>query len=170
MPLSKSIKILFVVYVINQRRCNEALFVFIELKYKDYSILRYSLFQSDVNAMYVFLFKMFSIWINLVKKYIVMNCKKISALVFLRTGRLLLLSMYEYTFICNCSRSIWKSRHMQGLNYIYLCRISQCCLFRKWLQLWIQNIRVRTTTNFLCFVCRSACYVIVYSSYINTFL
>ena len=78
--------------------------------------------------------------------------------------------LYVYIFICNCSRSIWKSRHMRGLNYIYLCRISQCCLFRKWLQLWIQNIRVRTTTNFLCFVCRSACYVIVYSSYINTFL
>ena len=32
MPLSKSIKILSVVSVINQRRCNEALFVFIELK------------------------------------------------------------------------------------------------------------------------------------------
>ena len=96
MPLSKSIKILSVVSVINQRRCNEALFVFIELKYKDYSILRYSLFQSDVNAMYMFSFRMFIIWINLVKKYIVMNCKKISALVFLRTGRLLFLH------ICLC--------------------------------------------------------------------
>ena len=61
MPPSKSIKIVFVVSVINQRRCNEALFVFIELKYKDYSILRYSLFQSDVNATYVFLFRMFII-------------------------------------------------------------------------------------------------------------
>ena len=84
----------YVVSVINQRRCNEALSVFIELKYKDYSILKYSLFLSDVNVMYVSLFKMFIIGMNLVKKYIVINCTKISALVYLWVGEIFILCIY----------------------------------------------------------------------------